>query len=109
MQNDNRLLDDLAKAASGAFGALAGVRQDVEARVRAQFERILASMDLVTREEFEAVRAMAQAAREAQEVLAERLARLEAGPAEAPEDTPAPRKARARRGSDETDSGSAEG
>ena len=78
MQFDHRLIDDLARAAGGALGALAGVREEVEARLRQQFERILAGMDLVTREEFEVVRAMAQAAREDQERLAARVAALEA-------------------------------
>jgi len=78
MQFDHRLIDDLARVAGGALGTLAGVREDVEARLRQQFERILAGMDLVTREEFEVVRAMAQAAREEQERLAARVAALEA-------------------------------
>jgi BMFP domain-containing protein YqiC len=78
MQFDHRLIDDLARVAGGALGTLAGVREEVEARLRQQFERILAGMDLVTREEFEVVRAMAQAAREEQERLQARLAALEA-------------------------------
>ena len=78
MQTDNPLLDDLARVATGAFGALTGLRGEIEARLRDQFERILARMDLVTREEFEAVRAMAAKARMEQEILAARLAELEA-------------------------------
>ena len=78
MQTDNPLLDDLARVASGALGALTGMRAEVEARVRDQLERILARMDLVTREEFEAVRAMAAKARVEQERLETRLAVLEA-------------------------------
>jgi BMFP domain-containing protein YqiC len=77
MQFDHRLLDDLARVAGGALGALAGVREEVEARLRQQFERILAGMDLVAREEFEVVRAMAAKARAEQETLAERVAELE--------------------------------
>jgi BMFP domain-containing protein YqiC len=77
MQTDNRLLDDLARVASGALGALSGVRTEVETRVREQFERVLARMDLVTREEFDAVKAMAAKARGEEEALAERLAALE--------------------------------
>ncbi|MCC6469051.1 MAG: accessory factor UbiK family protein [Alphaproteobacteria bacterium] len=84
MQFDHRLIDDLARVAGGALGTLAGVREEVEARLRQQFERILAGMDLVTREEFEVVRAMAQAAREEQERLAARVAALEAGRAAPP-------------------------
>ena len=78
MQTQNRLLDDLARVASGALGVAAGMRAEVEARLREQFERVLAGLDLVPREEFDAVKAMSIKAREEQEVLAERLARLEA-------------------------------
>jgi BMFP domain-containing protein YqiC len=77
MQSQNRLFDDLARVASGAAGALSGVRGEIEARVREQLERILAGMDLVTREEFEAVKAMAAKARAEQEDLAKRLDDLE--------------------------------
>jgi BMFP domain-containing protein YqiC len=77
VQTENPLLDDLARVATGALGALTGVRAEVEARVRDQLERVLARMDLVTREEFDAVRAMAAKARLEQEVLARRLEALE--------------------------------
>ncbi|MCZ6523125.1 MAG: accessory factor UbiK family protein [Alphaproteobacteria bacterium] len=78
MQTDNRLLDDLAKVASGALGTLQGVKGEVTARLRDQFERVLANLDLVTREEFDAVKAMAAAARSENEALAARLEALEA-------------------------------
>ena len=78
MQTQNRLLDDLARVATGALGVAAGMRGEIEARLREQFEKILAQMDMVPREEFEAVKAMAAKAREEQEVLAERLAGIEA-------------------------------
>lgn len=78
MQTDNRLLDDLAKVASGALGTLQGVKGEVRARLRDQFERVLANLDLVTREEFDAVKAMAAAARSENEALAARLEALEA-------------------------------
>jgi BMFP domain-containing protein YqiC len=78
MQTQNKLLDDLARVASGAIGVAAGMREEVEARLRDQFGRVLGRMDLVTREEFEAVRAMAIKAREEQEILSERVAALEA-------------------------------
>lgn len=78
MQVDNKLLDDLARLASGAVGALAGIRTEVESQFRQQFERILGQMDVVPRDEFEAVKAMAAAARTAQEELEERVTRLEA-------------------------------
>jgi len=78
MQTQNRLLDDLARVATGALGVAAGMRGEIEARLRDQFERILARMDLVTREEFDAVKAMAAKARAEQERLEDRLAALEA-------------------------------
>src|SRR5712691_7644282 len=87
MQSQNRFFDDLARVASGAVGAISGVRGEIEARLRDQLERVLAGMDLVSREEFEAVKAMAAKARDEQEVLRRQLAALEArlvGPAAGP-------------------------
>jgi BMFP domain-containing protein YqiC len=78
MQNDNRIFEDLARVASGALSALTGVREEVEARLRDQFQHILDRMNLVRREEFDAVQAMAAKSRLEQERLAERLAALEA-------------------------------
>ncbi len=78
MQTQNRLLDDLARVATSALGVAAGMREELEARLRDQFERILSGMDLVTREEFDAVKAMAAKARAEQEDVAARLAALEA-------------------------------
>ena len=77
MQSQNRFFDDLARVANGAVGALSGVRADIEARLRDHLERVLAGMDLVSREEFEAVKAMAAKARDEQEVLLQRIAELE--------------------------------
>ena len=77
MQSQSRFFDDIARMANGAVGALSGVRGEIEARVRDQLERILAGMDLVSREEFEAVKAMVAKAREEQEVLLARIAELE--------------------------------
>jgi BMFP domain-containing protein YqiC len=90
MQSQNRFFDDVARMANGAMGAFSGVRADIEARFRDQMERILAGMDLVTREEFEAVKAMAAKARDEQEVLLQRIAALESQLAEASK-TPRPR------------------
>jgi BMFP domain-containing protein YqiC len=78
MAMDNRILDDLAKVAAGALGGISGMKQEVEGRLRQQFERILAGMDLVSREEFEVVKAMAAKARSEQEDLAARLSKIEA-------------------------------
>jgi BMFP domain-containing protein YqiC len=77
MQTQNRFFDDLARVAAGAVGAFSGVRTEVETRIREQLERVLASMDLVSRDEFEAVKAMAAKARSEQEDLQKRLAELE--------------------------------
>lgn len=77
MQTDNRLFDDLARVASGALHTLGGLREEIEMRVRERLERLATEMNLVTREEFEAVRAMARKAREEQEALAARVAVLE--------------------------------
>jgi BMFP domain-containing protein YqiC len=77
MQTENRLLDDLARMANGALNTLSGLREEFETRVRERVERILADMDMVPREEFEAVRAMAQKARTEQEDLAAKIAGLE--------------------------------
>jgi BMFP domain-containing protein YqiC len=77
MQSQSRFFDDLARVAAGAAGALSGVRGEIEARARDQLERVLAGMDLVGREEFEAARAMAAKAREEQEKLQRRVEELE--------------------------------
>jgi BMFP domain-containing protein YqiC len=78
MQTQNRLLDDLARVATGALGAFSGMRDEVETRMKEQFERVLGRMNLVTREEFDAVKAMAAKARATQEALEKRVAALEA-------------------------------
>lgn len=73
----NRILDDFAKLMTDAAGAVQGVGREVETAFKAQAERWLNSMDLVKREEFEAVREMAAKAREENDALAARLAALE--------------------------------
>ena len=78
MQVENRLLDDLARVAGGALGAFSGLRGEVEAQLRQQFERVLSQLDVVSREEFDAVKEMATKARTEQEALADRVAALEA-------------------------------
>jgi BMFP domain-containing protein YqiC len=77
MQSQNRFLDDLARVATGAFGTLSGVKTEVETRLREQLEKVLAGMDLVSRDEFEAVKAMAAKARSEQEDLVKRVAEFE--------------------------------
>ncbi len=78
MSTSNRLLDEMARLMTDAAGAAQGVRREVETVMKTQAQRILSDMDVVTREEFEAVREMAIMAREENERLAERLAALEA-------------------------------
>ena len=81
-QTQNRFLDDIARLMTDAAGAAQGVRREVETLVRAQGERVLRDMDVVSRDEFEAVKAMASKAREENDRLSERLAVLEAAAAE---------------------------
>ncbi len=77
MQSSNRLLDDLAKVASGAASAVAGVREEVEGLVRQRVERLIADLDLVSRDEFDVAKAMAAKARTEQEKLEQRVKALE--------------------------------
>lgn len=79
----NRILDDFAKLMTDAVGAAQGVRREMETAFRAQGERLLNSMDIVKREEFEAVREMALKAREENDALLARVAALEARLSEA--------------------------
>jgi BMFP domain-containing protein YqiC len=74
----NRILDDFAKLMTDAAGAAQGVRREMETAFRAQAERMLNSMDIVQREEFEAMRDMAVKARAENKKLAARLDELEA-------------------------------
>ncbi len=78
MQTDNRILDDLSRAATGALSAFGAIRQEVEAQARLVVERWLQGQNLVARDEFDAVREMAANARAENERLAERIASLEA-------------------------------
>ena len=74
----NRILDELAKLATDAAGAAQGVRREVETAFRAQAERLLNSMEIPQREEFEATRDMAAKARTENEALLARIDALEA-------------------------------
>ncbi|MEM8644056.1 MAG: accessory factor UbiK family protein [Pseudomonadota bacterium] len=76
-QTSGRFFDELGKLLTDAVGAADGVRQEVEGVMRGQAERVLNELDVVQREEFEAVKAMAQKAREENEVLKARIAALE--------------------------------
>lgn len=76
MQTRSPMFDDLAQLLTSAAGAAQGVREEVETMVRAQVERAAGQLDLVSREEFEAVRAMAVAAQERADALEAELAAL---------------------------------
>jgi len=78
----NRFFDDMSRLFNDAAGAARSLGREAETVFRAQVERILATMDVVTREEFEAVRDMAVAARNANDALERRIAELEAKMAE---------------------------
>jgi BMFP domain-containing protein YqiC len=76
-QTNNRFLDEFAKLMTDAAGAAQGMRRDFETMMKAQGERLLRDMDVVQREEFEAVKEMAVKAREENERLAARVVALE--------------------------------
>jgi BMFP domain-containing protein YqiC len=74
----SRLFDELAKLMGNAAGAAQGLRREIDGLVKAQVERVLGDLSIVRREEFEAVREMAERAREENEQLKARIATLEA-------------------------------
>lgn len=77
-QTSGRIFDEMARLVNDAAGVAQGVRREAETVMRSQLERFLRDMDLVKREEFDAVKDMAAAAREENERLAARIAVLEA-------------------------------
>ena len=83
MNKENRFFDDIARVAGGALGALSGVREEAEVLIRGRVERLLVDMDLVPRDEFEAVKAIAVAAQAEVARLSARLDALENAPARA--------------------------
>ena len=78
MQTRNKILDDLSQLATNAMGVAQGAKEEAETAMKSMMDRWLADRDLVTREEFDAVRAMAQKAREENAALEARIAALEA-------------------------------
>jgi BMFP domain-containing protein YqiC len=78
MQSDNPFLDGMARLFTDAAGAAQSLRNEIDTFVRQRLEKLVADMDLVQREEFEAVRAMATKARTENESLSARVATLEA-------------------------------
>ncbi len=77
MQTRGRIFDDLAKVASGAVSSLSGIKAEIEVLVRQQIERLLLDADMVPRDEFNAVKAVAANARSEQEKLESRVRTLE--------------------------------
>ena len=77
-QTTNRFFDEVARLMNDAAGVAQGVRREFDTMLRAQAERFLREMDLVKREEFEAVKEMARLAREENEALKARITALEA-------------------------------
>ncbi len=77
MQTQSAIFDEIAKLMTEAAGAADGVRREAETVMRSRLQRLLADMDLVTREEFDAVKEMARLAREENESLKARLDALE--------------------------------
>ncbi len=77
MQTRNKIMDDISQLMTNAMGVAQGAREEAETAMNSMVDRWLADRDLVTREEFEAVRAMAQKAREENASLEARLAALE--------------------------------
>ncbi|MBU3079464.1 accessory factor UbiK family protein [Sphingomonas quercus] len=78
MQTENRFFDDFAKILNGAAGTLAGVGREAEASARARAREWIGGLDFVSRDEFEAMKAMAAAARDEADALRARLDALEA-------------------------------
>ena len=77
MQTRNRIFDDLAKVANSAVGTMAGLKDEIENMVRYRVERFMSDMNMVSREEFDAVKAMAAKARSEQATFEKRIKELE--------------------------------
>jgi len=82
MQTRNKVMEDISQLMTNAMGVAQGARQEAETAMSSMIDRWLADRDFVTREEFDAVRAMAQKAREENEALKARLDALDAGAAD---------------------------
>lgn len=78
MQSENKIFEDFAKFVNGAAGTLAGMGREAEAGARAKAKEWIGGLDFVSRDEFEAVKAMAAAARDEADALRARLDALEA-------------------------------
>ena len=93
MQSQNRIFDDLAKIINGAAGTIAGVGREAEASARERAKEWIGGLDFVSRDEFEAIKAMAGAARDEVDALKARLDALEGKAVKpaAPKRTPKPK------------------
>lgn len=96
MQTRGKIFEDISKVAQGATQSLIGVRAEIEAVVRGQMSHLMGDMDVVPRDEFDAVKAMAAKAREENAALEARLKKLEAA-VKAPAKKAAPKKAAAKK------------
>ena len=77
MQTRNKMLDDISQLMTNAMGVAQGAREEAETAVKSVIDRWLADQDFVTREEFDAVRSMAQKARQENAALSARIEALE--------------------------------
>ena len=93
-QTNNRIFDEMARLMNDAAGVAQGVRREFDTLFRAQAERMLRDLEVVSREEFEAVKEMAQLAREENEALKARIEALEANSGESQPAKPKADKAR---------------
>ncbi|HID67491.1 MAG TPA: accessory factor UbiK family protein [Roseibacterium sp.] len=82
MQTRNKIMDDFSQLMTNAMGVAQGAKDEAETAMSSMMDRWLAKRDLVTREEFDAVRAMAQKAREENEALKARIVALEGNSAD---------------------------
>lgn len=92
MQSQNRIFDDLVKMMNGVAGTMAGVGREAEASMREKMREWVGGMDFVSRDEFDAVKAMAIAARDENEALKKRIEALELGAKPAAAAKPKPAK-----------------
>ena len=79
MQTRNKIMEDIGQLMTNAMGVAQGAKDEAETAIKSAMDRWLADRDFVTREEFDAVRALAQKAREENEALKARIAALESG------------------------------
>ena len=94
MQSENKMVDDFVKMMNGLAGTVAGMGREAESSMREKAREWMAGADFVGRDEFEAVKAMAAAARDENDALKSRIVALEAKLAGSPAKKPAPPRAK---------------